>query len=345
MSDAAPKRYIAIVLALLAPCGTAQFYAGLRRRALFWLGGTCLGLILTALAVVTLNGAARLVAVGLLVAVLLMTWLGPVVDMFLLPVERFVRTPIWAVVSFALVALAVSLAVRSGVRRFALEAFKIPSGGMLPTLALNDHLFVDKSYRGAPKRGDVIVFEFPDPDASAPRQDFIKRVVALPGDTLELEDGHPIINGFRVPSCRVGSYEFSLDERGPLQTEMFVEFLAEHAYLVWFEHGASVGRQGPYRINSGESWVLGDNRNNSSDSRAWHGGQGAGVPDQNVKGRALFVWLAFGTNGNVNGSRIGVDVHGGPELPEQATPEMLTAIRRCMAARPRQTEPPAPHPI
>jgi signal peptidase I len=248
-----------------------------------------------------------------------------------------------------LVAVAVALLLRA----FVVEAFKIPSGSMLPTLQLQDHIFVNKLAYGLglpfsknrafeslpPKRGDVIVFEFPDSDPRNPRQDYIKRVIATEGDTLEVVDGHPIINGWRVPSCRVGTYDFretqdSFGSRG----ELFVEFLGDYAYLTLYENDHLAGREGPYKVMPGETWVLGDNRNNSSDSRAWNNRKGGGVPDANIKGRAMFVWYAAELD------RILTNVLGTPKLPKDATPELHRGVEDCLAKRPPRSETTPPPP-
>jgi signal peptidase I len=254
-----------------------------------------------------------------------------------------------------LVAVGVALLLRA----FVVEAFKIPSGSMLPTLQIQDHIFVNKLVYGPsvpftnfrvfnnlpPKRGDVIVFEYPDPNPNAERQDFIKRVIALEGDTLEVSGGHPIINGWQVPNCRVGNYEYREGADTHVKRgDLFVEFLGEYAYLTLFEDDRSDGRQGPYRVKPGETWVLGDNRNNSSDSRAWFGGRGGGVPDANIKGRAMFVWLSFGSDGAVTWDRIAVNVMGKPRLPKGAPQAILDSIERCVRERPppEQSLPPPP---
>jgi signal peptidase I len=238
-------------------------------------------------------------------------------------------------------------------RAFVIEAFKIPSGSMLPTLQIQDHIFVNKLAYGPqipftsvrlwsslpPNRGDVMVFISPDgpPDNA---QDYIKRVIALPGDTLLVERGHPIINGWRVPNCRVGKYDYNEGSSNPKHGELFVEFLGEVSYLTLFEDQRSDPEQGPYHVKAGETWVLGDNRNNSSDSRAWYGGRGGGVPDANLKGRAMFVWW-----GDPLGDRLLVNVMGTPEVPKAgATPAVMDGIKRCLATRPslRDTTPPPP---
>jgi signal peptidase I len=259
--------------------------------------------------------------------------------------------------------IGIAIAVALLLRAFVVEAFKIPSGSMLPTLQIQDHIFVNKFAYGPtvpftktrlfnrlpPRYGDVMVFEFPDPNPANPRQDFIKRVIAQPGDTLAVEGGHPIINGWRVPNCHVGSYDFSEgDELSPKRGELFVEFLGDYSYLTLFEEERfSDGRQGPYEVAPGEVWVLGDNRNNSSDSRAWNAGRGGGVPGENVKGRAMFVWLSFGPGGGVFGikwNRVLLDVMGRPELPLEAARHLKEGVERCVAQRPpvSETTPPPP---
>jgi len=253
--------------------------------------------------------------------------------------------------------IAVAMGVALLLRAFVVEAFKIPSGSMLPTLQIQDHIFVNKLTYGPvipllgyrvfpdlpPKRGDIIVFEFPDPNLEAERQDFIKRAIAFPGDTLEVHNGHPIINGWEVPHCRVGDYEFNEGAGyGQKRGELVIEYLGEYAYLTLYENHSSTGREGPYKVKPGETWVLGDNRNNSSDSRAWYGRRGGGVPDANVKGRAMFVWLSFGSDAAVTWDRIFTNVMGRPRLPKEAPAELVKGIDRCLEQRPLQTLPPAP---
>lgn len=243
-------------------------------------------------------------------------------------------------------------------RAFVVEAFKIPSGSMLPTLQIQDHIFVNKLSYGPmipfvhyrlfsslpPKRGDIMVFEYPDPNPANERQDFIKRAIAFEGDTLEVESGHPIINGWRVPSCRVGAYEFNEGSGyGMKHGDLYIEFLGDYSYLTLFEDTAfNATRQGPYHVKPGETWVMGDNRNNSSDSRAWNGGRGGGVPDANIKGRAMFVWLSFGSDAAVTWDRLFTNVLGKPRLPKEAPAELVKGIDRCLAQRPAQTLPPPP---
>ena len=249
--------------------------------------------------------------------------------------------------------IGVAIAVALLLRAFVVEAFKIPSGSMLPTLQLQDHIFVNKLAYGPtipftkkrlwnalpPLRGDIVVFEYPDPDPN-PRQDYIKRVIAIPGDTLLVEGGHPIINGWKVPSCLAGTYNFEEAEGLPRRGELFVEFLGDYSYLTIYEEGRAEIEQGPYHVAPGEIWVLGDNRNNSADSRVWNHNLGAGAPFENIKGRALFVWLSLSSDGWPTFDRMFTNVLGRPRLPKGAPAELEQAITRCLNQRPAVTSPP-----
>ncbi len=245
------------------------------------------------------------------------------------------------------IAVLIALALRAVV----VEAFKIPSGSMLPTLQIDDHIFVNKFIYGPtvplvgtrvmssmpPERGDVIVFEFPDPDPSHEGDDFIKRVIALPGDTLEAEHGHPIINGWKVPSCLVGRYPFGRnDGAAASHGDLFVEFLGDVAYLAVYERSGDAGYEGPFHVGANEVYVMGDNRHNSHDSRRWRGGAGAGVPYENIRGRAMSVWLPW--------SRFLVPVFGEePQLPPHMPAALHEGLERCLEHRPTQTLPPEPN--
>ena len=279
--------------------------------------------------------------------------------------------------------IGIAVAVALLLRAFVVEAFKIPSPSMVPTLQVGDHIFVNKSAYGPmipytntrlfsrlpPHYGDVIVFQFPE----KPEQDFIKRVVALPGDKLEALDGRPIINGWRPPECKVGVYKHAWGDGSFSQHEgeLFVEYLGPEAFLTFFDHamsGSSLTRdrkscnndadcegplacrahvcgeyQGPYRVNPGEVWVMGDNRNNSHDSRGWWEGKGGGVPFDYIKGRALIIWMSFAPQG-IAWDRIGITVMGKPKIPPEQAAILQPQIDRCFRERPplaESTPPPA----
>ncbi len=249
-------------------------------------------------------------------------------------------------------AIVMAVGVAFALRAFVVEAFKIPSGSMIPTLMVGDHIFVNKfSYGPAipltrarvwtsmpPKHGDVIVFAYPE----QPEQDFIKRVIAVEGDKLEARGGHPILNGWEVPSCRVGSWTYN-DYESPSsrhEGDLYIEYLGDESYLTFYDHASGMlsDYQGPFYAKKGEVWVMGDNRNNSHDSRMWFGGKGGGVPFENIRGRALFVWLSVSDNG-VDWSREGAPVMGLARLPPSAK-DLEPDFQRCLKARPKVTLPP-----
>ena len=256
------------------------------------------------------------------------------------PLSRWKKSELLEYAGSIGTALVVALLLRAVV----VEAFKIPSGSMLPTLQIGDHIFVNKFIYGPkvplvdsrvfehmpPHRGDVIVFSHPVPALSP--DDLIKRVIALPGDVLEVDSGHAIINGWRVPSCPVGTYTVSEDAFGASVGELFVEYLEGTAYLAFYDRDHTPLRQGPYDVRPGEVWVMGDNRHHSADSRVWPNGAGLGrgVPYANIKGRAMFVWAPL--------SRMFVDLMGKPVLPDGAPQEVLEAIAACLAKRPSPEE-------
>jgi signal peptidase I len=242
------------------------------------------------------------------------------------PLQRRRRPTLWMILIAAPVAL---LALSALSRHLLVEAFKVPSGAMYPSVAIGDHLFVTKGTYGifsksAPRRGDIVVFEYPDPDPERPRVDYIKRVIALPGDRLEVHGGVPIINGWQVPRCRVGEARVTIGGDAT-ELEVFVEFLEERSYLVAQELGLAAERQGPFRVAAGEFWVLGDNRDNSSDSRFWHAGRGAGVPFASLHGRASLVWLPR--------ERFGIDLSARPALPRDLK-VLQPELDRCLQTLP-----------
>ena len=164
------------------------------------------------------------------------------------------------------------------IRTFTVQAFKIPTGSMEPNLLVGDHLLVNK-FVFAPTatalerailpmrdihRGDVVVFKFPED----PERDFIKRVIGLPGDTLEVRNRQVLINGT------------------PLQ-----EPYAHYLFPVGDDEAAGFdgrGRYGPVTVPAGHYFMMGDNRDNSQDSRFW-----GFLPAHYVKGRAVVIYWSF----------------------------------------------------
>jgi len=201
-------------------------------------------------------------------------------------------------VEFALIVIAISLGVRGAV----IQAFKIPSGSMEDTLLIGDKLMVSKfayglqvpvpaiirvfdvpvpffenrlwNIWGTVERGDVIVFRFPgDRDI-----DFIKRVMALPGEKIELRKGAVYVNGKALGE------HYGINKGGPFgdHVEKNITF-------------------GPYTVPEGEVFVMGDNRDRSLDSRFW-----GGVPINDIKGKAIFIYWSWDSeDGSLRLGRVG----------------------------------------
>jgi signal peptidase I len=193
------------------------------------------------------------------------------------------------------------------------EAYVIPSPSMLPTLLVNDHIFVNKIIYGVrapfsekwfvqwshPRRGEVVVFKYPaDKDKY-----YIKRVVGLPGDRILYENGHLYVNEKLVektiPQGLKDEWNWLRDADFPGDVEaggraLYVhweERLGEHNYSVLLRKEGGSGTFGPVTVPPGQYLVLGDNRDNSQDSRAWTEDRRF-VPRDYLIGRASFVWLS-----------------------------------------------------
>ena len=186
------------------------------------------------------------------------------------------------------------------VRSFLYEPFRIPSSSMVPTLLIGDFIFVNKyTYGlrlpvtkskilelGEPERGDVVVFRLP----SDPKTNFIKRVVGLPGDVVRYENKQLRINGQPVPLKVDGVYGGDGRDGARLARETLGD--TEHQVLLF---PGRFGREGEFRVPKGHYFVMGDNRDNSRDSR--YDGVGF-VPEENLVGKAVAIWL----NWNLAGS-------------------------------------------
>ncbi len=215
---------------------------------------------------------------------------------------------LWEQIKSLGVAIIIVLAVRSSV----IEAFKIPSGSMIPTLMVGDYIFVNKFAYGwkapfwdwfvreplhigpstLPERGDVIVFKYPKDESLH----YIKRVVGLPGDRVAVHGKVIYLNGTPVkrelaesPSAVVASIEGREYDKSALQ--LFNEDVPGRP----LKHYVLADSSRPYFANSGEVevpeghlFVMGDNRDYSADSRVW-----GFVPLTNVRGKALFIWFSL----------------------------------------------------
>lgn len=222
------------------------------------------------------------------------------------------------------------------IRSVLVEPFQIPSGSMVPTLAIGDFIVVSKfTYGlrvpftdieilplGEPERGDIIVFTHPPPNQDhdpwcwakrLPRalsfdslpgpercsEDYIKRLVGLPGDTIELRDHVLYINGVEQARTRNGSYDYVNEGCSGEDMWSYEEDLSgvEHTVLQAASRFGSMSDYGPITVPPGNYFMMGDNRDNSSDSRFW-----GFVPRSYIRGKAKYVWASFdGCNGNIPG--------------------------------------------
>lgn len=233
--------------------------------------------------------------------------------------ERILRQPWWLEYTAGLFPV---IAVVFLLRSFLFEPFRIPSGSMLPTLHIGDFILVNKfDYGirlpvtntkiipvGSPERGDVVVFKYP----MDTQVDYIKRVVGLPGDTVEYRDKVLYVNG--VEQKQTGSRDF-VDDSTMITLEERDEQLGEVNHLIARDarRPSWVPLQGILRkekscdynergfvctVPEGHYFMMGDNRDNSEDSRYW-----GFVPDENLVGRAVLIWANFGDMGRVGGFR------------------------------------------
>ncbi len=168
------------------------------------------------------------------------------------------------------------------IRTFVVQAFKIPTGSMEPNLLVGDHLLVNK-FVFAPTatgleravlpvrevvRGDVVVFKYPED----PERDFIKRIIGLPGETIEVKGTQVLVNGSAIE-------------------QPFAHFLLPHDPAAPLNEGDPREHYGPVTVPAGHYFAMGDNRDNSQDSRYW-----GFLPAHYVKGRALMIYWSFETD-------------------------------------------------
>ena len=196
------------------------------------------------------------------------------------------------------------------VRSFMFEPFRIPSSSMVPTLQVGDFIFVNKyTYGlrlpvtntkivdiGEPERGDVIVFKLP----ADPSTNYIKRLVGLPGDTITYKKRRLYINNQLVESIDLGNYADEDQSNSLLYNEILGG--AEHQILLMPGRGSL---EGTFRVPEDHYFMMGDNRDNSKDSRF----RGVGyIPERNVVGKAVRIWMNWSFPGWPRWSRVGMPI-------------------------------------
>ena len=219
------------------------------------------------------------------------------------------------------------------VRSFWFEPFQIPSGSMMPTLLVGDFIVVNKfAYGlrlpvtnqkildlGKPKRGEVVIFrrparlpEFDHPMTEEQRKDdlaivgatFIKRCVGLPGDTISYQNHQFLINGEPIAHTKIGNYISDASSKVRSETELNSENLMGVAHQTLTSPYSNLN--GDWVVPAGHYFMMGDNRDDSADSREW-----GFVPEENLMGRASFIWMHWDwqRKGVVAWNRIGGAVH------------------------------------
>ncbi|MBS0433083.1 MAG: signal peptidase I [Proteobacteria bacterium] len=188
-------------------------------------------------------------------------------------------------------------------RTFLIEPFRIPSGSMMPTLLVGDFVLVNKfAYGlrlpvtdtkivgiGEPHRGDIAVFKYP-PD---PKEDYIKRIVGLPGDTISMHDEQLYVNGKPQPQDDAGpitdkdSESVQTAQAGGIERTEHLGNVT-HKIIVLPPFRRDPRTEGTWTVPQGYYFAMGDNRDNSSDSRFW-----GLVPEKNLRGKAFLIWFSL----------------------------------------------------
>jgi signal peptidase I len=246
-----------------------------------------------------------------LVAITGLIWL---LDKMLWSPKRFPGDKDPVIVEYAKSFFPIILAVLV-VRSFLVEPFRIPSASMVPTLHIGDFILVNKYNYGVrlpvintkvidiskPERGDVVVFRYPP----QPEIDYIKRVVGLPGDRVEYRDKTVYING-KVMKQTERQKQAGLLGIVPIENTVLSEQLGDKSHDI----AIAPGRQRvlvDHIIPDGEYFVMGDNRDNSSDSRFW-----GTVPEQNLVGKAFYIWMSWDCNASwscISWNRVGSSIN------------------------------------
>jgi signal peptidase I len=274
------RRVAAVLFAIFGGPAVGYFSIGHRRRALIWYGA---GVVAASLFISSVALGSPHGMWGLLAVVAAVYFLFVPIDVWR---RRLGRVPRWRHVVLVLTgALIFSEFVVLRLMRRTAEAFQIPAAAMYPTLMIGDHIMTTKLPRKF-RRGDVAVFKYP----LEPEVTYVKRVVAVGGDTVEMRDGVLTINEESAGSERTETQCSPVADASPCS--IWRETMDGRSYLIARDDEPRHQTFAPVQVPPGHYFLLGDNRDNSSDSRMW-----GTVPSELMVGRATFIWWSSSASG------------------------------------------------
>ncbi|MBM9616933.1 signal peptidase I [Desulfobulbus rhabdoformis] len=287
------KPYIALLFSILTP-GLGHIYCGRPLKGLLLFGCTVVYFPLAWL--IEMAGARGTSFYIAFMAVLLFSALAmlyAIGDAFFLAKRKreemragpFNRS--WVYILIILAGLTTSWAFPLNIKSNLVQAFRIPSSAMTPSVLIDDYLFADKALykKRLPRYGEIVVFIYPEDR----QKYFIKRVIGLPGDRIEVRGDEVIVNGHPLAHVLKTQATFN-GAKGPIKGAVVEETLADRTYSILLTKSKQSNKHmGPFIVPANHCFVLGDNRNNSLDSR--HFGP---VPLVDVLARADFIYLPAG---------------------------------------------------
>ena len=274
-------RRIGAVIASVSAPGAGLFVLGRWERGLVWVAAAMVGLVVGYAGFVF---HPPLLLAGLFVGPFV--WVGSLVDTIRARAGRTLPPLALAVGAWFAIAT-VDRVPALLLQAFVVEAYKIPSGSMQPTLEVGDHVFVEKhAYASAlPKRGDLVVYRHPEDT----RKTYAKRIVGLPGDEILISKDVLSINGAAQGRSSGGSETVGDATCEAVGLDRFTESLGEVTHEIFHARGGGF-EGGPWTVPEGRYFVLGDNRDNSNDSSR---SPNYMIPLDHIIGRVSFVWLSW----------------------------------------------------
>lgn len=268
------KPWVAGILSNLLP-GLGHLYLGRPELGVCWLATIELLAVAFALIVRSPVLPPGLILASVLIPVAGYVFLTISVVRLARSIRHTYKLGVWNRWYLYLIGIAVIVSISSftadAIKKFVVQAYKIPSGAMVPTMLIGDHIFADKlSYRAGnlPQRGDVIVFPFPEDE----EKDFIKRLIGTPGDTIQIRNKVVLINGV------------------PLDDQSFTQHIDPGII-----DGTINPRDnfGPVTVPDGAYFVMGDNRDQSLDSRFW-----GFVREEKIRGKTFLIYWSWSGHGH-----------------------------------------------